>query len=84
MVGGTFRLDQWKASEFREQEFLQVSVSGVQCDMLHVSHHDVLHTNVRLSEQKHRQFEKPMEDFNVIPTDSAHLDSAFSFIVAKT
>lgn len=33
------------------QDVLQISVAAVQCDVPHVSHHDVLHTNIVLPEK---------------------------------
>lgn len=52
----TFRFHQGKGSEFCEQKVLKFSVSGVQCDVLHIIHHDVLHTNVRVSTQRSKAF----------------------------
>ena len=34
---------------------MQISVAAVECDVPHVSHHDVLHTNVVLPEKRKRE-----------------------------
>lgn len=39
----------------RQQDVLQISVAAVECDVPHVPHHDVLHTNVVLPEKRKRE-----------------------------
>lgn len=41
---------------------MQVSVAAVECDVAHITHHDVLHTNIILPEKRKGEIKREEEE----------------------